>query len=602
MSGRPQLLLWRAMREQRWELAGAAALGFVAAASAVALLGTSAWLIATAAGAPPVLTLTVAAVMVRAFALARAVFRYGERLAGHDAAFRGLIGLRVRVYRQMERLAPAGITQLGRGDWLARMVGDVDAAVDLPLRVVLPWLQSALVVAGAVAFLWWLAPAAALLMALAGLAGVMLVPWLVARITARAEARLAPLRAELSSALVTAFDAAADLEVFGARDLAIGQIAAVDSRLTRLGRREALGLGLAGALVTAVQGIAVVGSLCLTIPAVTDGTLEPVWLAVAVLLPLAVFDVVAGVPAAAITVQRVRASAIRIQELATMESPANEPVHPVDCPPGFTGLRLAEVSVTWDAHRPAVLTGISLSIDPGEHVYLVGPSGAGKSTLAQVLMGFLRYSGRIGVNGVELSCIEPDELRTRVGLLEQRAHIFGTTIQENVTLGREGEVPERVEAALTSAQLDAMIARLPRGIHTPVGSFGSSISGGEAQRLALARLLAEPRPLVILDEPTEHLDLATAVAVDSVIMGQLASLTTITITHHLLTIPADARVFVLQDGRLAAADTCEELLLGGGWFAEQWEVQRDVAAVGVQVASAVGSPAGTGRHADDREG
>ena len=139
------------MSSHRRELAGAGILGAIASLSAVALLGTSAWLISTAAEMPPVLTLTVAAVMVRFLALSRALFRYAERLVGHDAAFRGLTELRVVVYSSLERLAPTGLSAFGRGDLLARLVADVDAALDLPLRVILPWLQAVLVAAATVA-------------------------------------------------------------------------------------------------------------------------------------------------------------------------------------------------------------------------------------------------------------------------------------------------------------------------------------------------------------------------------------------------------------------------------------------------------------------
>ncbi|MDD2858866.1 MAG: ABC transporter transmembrane domain-containing protein, partial [Candidatus Nanopelagicales bacterium] len=269
MRSTPVRTVWQAMREQRPALTGAALLGFVASASAVALLGTSAWLIATAAGAPPVLTLSVAAVMVRAFALSRALFRYTERLAGHAAAFRGLAGLRVSVYQQLERLAPGGIAHFGRGDLLSRLVADVDTAVDLPLRVVLPWAQAALVVAGSVVFLAWLLPSLGVFIALVGLAALVLVPWIVSRVTARAEAQFAPARAQLATSMVTGFTAVADLSALGAEDRALGRLAQLDAELTRLGRREAYGLGAAGALMTLVQGVAVVGAILLVIPAVS---------------------------------------------------------------------------------------------------------------------------------------------------------------------------------------------------------------------------------------------------------------------------------------------------------------------------------------------
>ena len=567
--------LWQSMREQRWELAGATALGFIASACAVALLGTAAWLIATAAGAPPVLTLSVAAVMVRAFALGRAVFRYAERLTGHDAAFRGLVGLRVAVYSQLERLAPSGIAHFGRGDLLARIVTDVDTAVDLPLRVILPWLQGTLVVLGSVIFLWWLLPTAAVLMLALGAVAVLAVPWLISRVTARAEARLAPLRGELSSALVTAFSAASDIQAFGAQGQVLQRLADIDRQLTDLGRREAFGLGLAGALMTVVQGAAVLGSVWLVGIAVIDGHLAPVWLAVAALLPLAVFDVLAVLPGAAIAEQRVRAAAVRLDALSHLPSPVLPSSSPLEMTPGFTGLIIRDLSVRLTTDAIPILQNVNFAIGPAEHIYVVGPSGAGKSTLVSALMGFTAYEGSIVINDCELRRLDADSLRLNVGLLEQHSHIFGTTIEENVSLGRNSADATRVTSALADARLATMLARLPDGIDTAVGSFGSSISGGEAQRIAVARLLIEPRALVLLDEPTSHLDVENAAALDALLREQFASAATLTITHNLIAIPASARVIVLDQGQVTEAGSCEELALSDGWFAEQFAVQLE---------------------------
>lgn len=579
MTRSPVRVVWRAMREQRPALAGAAVLGFIAAASAVALLGTSAWLIATAAGAPPVLTLSVAAVMVRAFALSRAVFRYAERLAGHAAAFRGLVGLRVSVYRQLERLAPGGLAGFGRGDLLTRIVSDVDTAVDLPLRVVLPWAQGVLVLAGSLVFLAWLLPALALLMAVVGVIALVLVPWVVARLTAHAEAQLAPARARLATGLVTGLSAVADLTAAGAQERALRRLAELDGELTRLGRREAAGLGLAGGLMTLVQGIAVVGSILLVVPAVTSGRLDGVWLAVAALLPLAILDVLATLPASAIAHQRVRSGAARIAALDALPTPVVQEEPVLDVPAGFTGLALAGLGASWAQGAGPTLAGITLDIQPGEHVHLVGPSGAGKSTLAGVLMGFLPYDGSATVNGVEIARADLDQVRSRIGLLAQRAHIFDTSIEENITLGRRGLDAEAIAGAVHGAQLDAMVARLPQGTASMVGPFGSAVSGGEAQRIALARLLVEPRPFVILDEPTEHLDADMAQEVDRVLRAELSSCTTLTISHALLGIPDDARVIELQDGRVTADGTCRELRARPTWFAQQWQAQHEVGLV-----------------------
>jgi ATP-binding cassette subfamily C protein CydCD len=575
----PVRVVWQAMREQRPALTGAALLGFIASASAVALLGTSAWLIATAAGAPPVLTLSVAAVMVRAFALLRAVFRYAERLAGHAAAFRGLTGLRVSVYQQLERLAPGGIARFGRGDLLSRLVADVDTAVDLPLRVVLPWAQAALVVVGSVAFLAWLLPGLAVLITVVGLAALVLVPWIVARVTARAEAQFAPARAQLASSLVTGFTAVADLAALGAQDRALAQLSELDAELTRLGRRESYGLGAAGALMTLVQGAAVVGALLLAVPAVSSGQIDGVWLAVAALLPIGIFDVLATLPGSAIAFQRVRAGAVRIAALDDLPTPVVSPEVPQELPSGFTGIVLEDLSASWEPDGATVLAGVSLTIAPGDQVVLVGPSGAGKSTLAGVLMGFLPYRGSARVNGVEIASADLDQVRERIGLLAQRSHVFDTTIAENITLGRPGLSEAAVTSAVHGAQLDAMVARLPQGTASAVGPFGAAISGGEAQRIALARLMVQPRPCVILDEPTEHLDQAMAREVDQVLADQLSAFTTITITHALLVVPDRARVIELQDGRITAEGTAQDLRAGDSWFAQQWRAQRDISLV-----------------------
>jgi len=572
----PELHLWRAMREQRWELTGAAVLGFIASACAVALLGTAGWLIATAAGAPPVLTLTVAAVMVRAFALGRAVFRYLERLAGHDAAFRGLVGLRVSVYEQFERLAPAGISNFGRGDLLTRLVADVDTAVDLPLRLILPWAQSFLVILGAGVFFWWLMPSLAAFIVVLGVIALALIPLVVSRNTSRSENRLAPKRAELATTLVVAFSAVADINAYGANEQALSRIHKIDEELTALGRKTAAGLALGGALMTALQGVAVIGVMWLVIPKITEGTIDPVWIAVAALLPLAIFDVLATLPNSAAALHRVRASAERIESLTHLPTPVAEPVQPQQISLGFTGLVVRELCSSWPGSAKPALHNVSFTLQAGQDLYVVGPSGSGKSTLANVLMGFTNYSGSVLVNGVELSQVDHDQIRQRIGWLAQQAHIFDTTIEENILLGRAEIAPETVLAALTGAQLDEMLNRLPNGSKSKVGAFGSSVSGGEAQRIALARLTVDPRPLVILDEPLEHLDSDTAQAVENVLSQQLSQSALITITHHLLSIPDDAAVLELHEGSVVSAGTCQEIRNKTGWFQAQWQVQFEI--------------------------
>lgn len=570
----PVRALWDEMSSQRRELSLAGLMGAIASGSAVALLGASAWLIATAATMPPVLTLTVAAVMVRGFAISRAVFRYSERLIGHDAAFRGLTQLRVRVYEQLERLAPTGLRAFARGDLLGRLVADVDAALDLPLRVILPWIQAVLVAGATVAFLVWLMPSTGLVVAVLSIIAIAAVPWIIAATARSAEARMAPARAELTSAVVRSLDATAEIAAFGVASHATAQVQSHDEQLTKLNVRESYSLGLGGGIGTLVQGAAVVAALVLVVPAVVDGSLDPVWLAVAALLPLALFDVLAGLPASALSYQRLRGSAFRLQEVQQTPSPVVQPAHPVSIPETITGLTVRGLSARWVEGSDA-LCDINLSVTAGSRVAVVGPSGAGKSTLAAVIMGFLPYDGSVRVSEVEVSEADGDDLRRHVGILTQQAHIFDTTILDNVRIAGPQSSDDDVAAAVTAAQLDPWLASLPKGLRTPVGSFGQAVSGGERQRIALARVLLEGCPLVILDEPTEHLDGATADDLNDTLDRVLVNRTVLLITHRLRGVEQYDHIVVLEGGRVVDQGTHEDLMGRAGWYAEQWSLESE---------------------------
>jgi ATP-binding cassette subfamily C protein CydCD len=577
----PVRAVWRDMSTHRRELLGAAILGAVASLSAVGLLGTSAWLISRASEMPPVLDLAIAALMVRVLAISRALFRYGERLVGHDAAFRGLTQLRVVVYTNLERLAPTGLAAFGRGDLLTRLVGDVDAALDLPLRVMLPWMQAILTSAVTVAFVAWLLPPAGIAVGILAAASLTFTPWIAARTARTAEDRVAPAKARMSAAVVQQLDATADITVYGAGRSASGEVRRLDDDLTRLNEREAYSLGMGSGFGVLLQGLAVTIALAVGINAVWTGRIEPVWLAVVALLPLALFDVLSTLPGAALAYQRLRGSAQRIAEVEQAPVPVPDPVDAVAVPPVFGGLFVTSVTSGWgatDADDIAVhaIQDITLTVSPGERVAVVGPSGAGKSTLANVLMGFLPYQGSARLSGVEIREADGDEVRTVVGMLTQQAHIFDTSVADNVRIGDPGADDEVVTAALDHVHLGEFIAGLPEGIDTVVGSFGASISGGERQRIALARLLLARRTFVILDEPTEHLDGPTAVSLTETIMEALGDDTLLLITHRLTGLEGFDRIVELQDGRMIAEGTHEQLLAEGGWYADQWRTESEL--------------------------
>jgi len=573
-----------AMRTQKWRLSAAAFFGVVASLSTVALLGTSGWLISYAAQMPPVLALSVAAVLVRSFALSRSVFRYLERLVGHDAAFRGLSGLREQVYSRLERLAPVGLRRYFGGDLLARLVADVDAAVDLPLRVVLPWLQAFFVSLATVLFLAWLVPGAGLALGVILLVGLTIVPWLVGRLARQAQLRSAPARGALSTAVVSSLKGNADLLAFGATASALAAIGERDADLTAVAKRESAGLGLGVGLSTALQGAAVVACVIAAIPAVVEGRIEPQWLAVAALLPLAAYDVVATLPAAALARLKVRSTAIRLDEVLDEPLPVSDPVKSAAEPPPPVSVECRDVRAAWPGAAEDTLRGVSLVMRVGERVAVVGPSGAGKSTLANALMRFLEYHGDIDLSGVSTHDLTGDQVRREVGMLQQDAHIFDTTLRDNLRVGRIDATDDDLRAVLARVGLAPWLSGLPAGLDERVSA--ATMSGGERQRVALARLLLAARSVLILDEPTEHLDPGSADLLTEDLLEVTRGRSTLLITHRLQGLDQVDRIVVLIQGQVRAEGTHEELLAQGGWYADRWmsEVERgDLAALTAQI-------------------
>ncbi len=369
-------------------------LGAMAIGCGVGLMAVSAWLISSAALRPPILELEVAIVAVRAFGLGRGVFRYAERLVSHDAAFRALSRLRLAVYDRLAVVAPAGVPAYRRGDLLERLVRDVDATQDLPLRVLQPYVSGAVVALASVVLAWFILPVAGVVLGISLLLAATVVPWITARAAADADRASAPARGDLNGDVLTLLDGVGDLSLSGAAPAWLDRLATDDRRIGDLAGRSARAAGLASGLGVLLSGGAVVAMLLVAIPALRSGELAGVNLAVLVLLPLATYEAVVAMPTAALALGRVRGSAQRVVEVLDAVDPVPDPAEPAAIPAGVVGLALRGVSAGWPG-GPAVLDGLDLVVAPGARVGLVGSSGAGKSTLLAVLAGFLPYDGSI---------------------------------------------------------------------------------------------------------------------------------------------------------------------------------------------------------------
>jgi thiol reductant ABC exporter CydC subunit len=559
----------------RGRLLLAVLLGALAAGSAVALTATSAWLVGRAAQHPSASSLAVAIAAVRVLGVGRGTFRYAERLVGHDAAFRVLARLRGRAYRRLEVLAPAGLPAFRSGDLLSRLVADVDEVQELFLRVVPPFAVAALVGAGAVVVCWVLLPWAGVVL----LAGLLLagtaVPALSALSARASEGRTAAARGAVAANVVDTLRAAPDLVAYGAVGSRLAQLGDAEDRLDRLNRASARTAGVGASGVALLAGLALWGVLMTGVAGLDSHSMSGVDLAVIALTALAAFDVVSGLPLAAQLAERVRRSGGRVLELDDVPDPVVEPAAPLAVPAGPHHLVVRNLHVRWTPTGPDVLHGIDLDLPPGRRVAVVGPSGSGKTTLAMVLLRFLDPStGVVTLDGIPLTAFAGDDVRRVVGLCAQDAHVFDTSLADNLLLARPDADDAAVAAALAGARLDGFVASLPQGLDTPVGEHGARLSGGQRQRLALARVLLADFPVVVLDEPAEHLDTPTADSLTADLLAATEGRTTVLVTHRLAGLDAVDEVVVVEAGRIVERGSHAQLLAAGGAYAARVAAER----------------------------
>lgn len=559
----------------RRRLAQASLLGAGAIGASIALMGTSAWLISRAAQHPAEASLTLAIVGVQFFGLSRGFLRYGERLVGHDAALRMLADLRVRVYERLEALAPAGLPFFRRGDLVARAVHDVDSLQDVVLRVIEPFVVATIVGIGTVAALWWFLPEAGLVLLVALLLSATAVPWLTGRLATREEARQATVRGELAAEVVDLIDGGPELVVMGGAGDQLTRIGQADGRLRALSRRGAGTAGIGLALTSGLAGLASWGALTLGVRAAHGGSLNGALLALLALVPLAAVELVSPLPAATQALQRSRVAAGRV--FAAMDAPAvvTDPVRPADLPTGPHTVELHGVWASYPGAGRAALRGVDLSLHPGRRVALVGPSGAGKSTLADVLVRFLPAdAGEATLDGVPLERLRADDVRRVVGLVEQKPHLFDTTLAENLRIGRRSASDDDLVAVLGRVGLGAWLEGLPMGLSTAVGSMGGRLSGGQRQRVAVARALLADFPILVLDEPAEHLEPAAADALTADLLEVTEGRAALLITHRLAGLEQVDEIVVLDRGVVVERGTHSALLEAGGRYAASWWEER----------------------------
>ena len=540
-------------------------LGVAGALSALGLAALSAWLITRAWQMPPVLYLSMAITAVRALGISRGLFRYLERLATHDLALGAMATARERLYLALASGSPAYSVTLRRSQLLTRTGDDIDELGNALIRGLVPIGVGLTTSVAAVAIMALISGWAALVLAIALIVSGVIAPWLAGRGSAHSIADGAAALSRSAEATTTALWHAGELTVARRRDAVLRGarradadtiVAADRGERIQAAAAAATPLSLGASLFAAcVIGIGMASQVTGSIADVssTSGALTPMALGVLILLPLSAFESTAPLTEAGVQLQRSRQSAARVMALvdgargiersdAGTEGALSDGV---DVENHIDDVAVHEMPVTlraealrwgWSAHQqlgPA--DGVNLTLQPGSRLAVVGPSGVGKSTLLLTLAGLL--DARNGALGATDSQGNEVELRAATCYFAEEGHVFSTSVAENLRVARGDVTDSEIDDALSAVGLADWIAQLPAGAHTPLVGGVDALSGGQRRRLLLARALIHRAPIVLLDEPTEHLDADVAQSMLTQILDPASGLfgpdrTVVVVTHQ----------------------------------------------------------------------
>ncbi|MDO9300304.1 MAG: thiol reductant ABC exporter subunit CydC, partial [Anaerolineales bacterium] len=585
---KPQNTLFRLMQflEGNWaRVALSVVIGSVTIGSSVALMGTSAWLISTAALHPSVADLGVSVVGVRLFGITRGIFRYMERLVSHDVTFRLLSRLRVWFYEKLEPLAPARLMEFRAGDLLARIIGDVETLENFYVRVVSPPLTAAIVGIFTSIFLASFYPILAPVFLTFFLSLGIVLPALAQIISRKPAEQTITLRADLHTRLVDGIQGMADLLAYGHADERLNQISSIGLNYGDAQRRMAQVTGFHAGLSTLLTNLGLWMILFLSIPQVTSGNLAGPMLASLTLLTFASFEAVTPLPLAAQMWNSSREAARRLFEVVDTEPEIRDEGQVISNKEEqlvtHNLLLVNNLSFTYPHQTTPALQNVNFDLRPSTSHSNVGPSGAGKSTLANLLLRFWDYEvGEITLSGESLKELNQDRVRERIGLVSQNTYFFNTSIYENLRFARRKVTREEVEAAAKAAQIHDFILSLPKSYDTMIGEQGLRLSGGERQRLAIARVLIKDAPILILDEPTANLDPLTEKDVLETLFGVMKKKTSLLITHRLVGLENMGEILVMDHGQIVERGTHASLIQQRGLYHRMWTYQNRILDLG----------------------
>ena len=533
-------------------------LSLITSMAAITLLSLSGWFITASAmagllsidGNVLAFNFMLPAAQIRALAIMRTLGRYAERLVTHEATFRVLAQIRSWFFQQLIPLVPGRLALMRSGDLLSRMTADIDALDALYLRLVAPVFVAILGVTAVTIVLATYAPIISIANGLILLVAAVYVPWLFNRLGNEGAERITVLMANYKIRQVDTLQGFADLLANQAYERYSVFLQQFSDRMIHTQRQNNCLTGISSAITFLLSQISFTVVLILAGLLYTENQLTGSEVALVVFCVLASFELVTPLPQALQMLAKTQKSAQRIRQVAKLKPTITEPQQILLLPQSYD-LQLSDVCFRYSDQQDWVLKNINVQIPLGTKLAILGASGSGKTTLLHLIMHYFDPElGQVALAGYSLSQYGSEPLMTCFGVLSQRSQLFATTIKENLLIAKPDATAKELDAAIKAAGLEKFISYLPEGLNTWVGESGVKVSGGEARRIALARLYLKDAPILILDEPTEGLDSETERDVFQALSVFATKKTIIMVTHRAAGLSLVDKVYRMEQGVL----------------------------------------------------
>ena len=521
-------------------LVGGIILSLLTALASIALLTLSGWFISASAiaglaaldGNALAFNFMLPAAQIRALAITRTLGRYGERLVTHEATFRVLAGIRSWFFQQLIPLVPGRLSVMRSGDLLSRMTADIDALDALYLRLLAPAIVAIIGVTAVTVFLAFYAPIISVATGLMLIFASVFVPWVFNRLGRAGAEEIVVLAANFRIRQIDMIQGLADLKANQAYGRFSGFLEQFSDVMINTQRQNNRLSAISSVLTLLLSQITLILALVLVALSFDEGLLSGSDLALVVFCVIAAFELVMPLPQAIQMLAKTQKAARRIRQVTEMTPTIWQTTQALALPSRYD-LQLNDVNFRYADHQDWALKNISLTIPQGSKIAIVGANGSGKTTLLHLLMRYYDpEQGSVLLAGQNIRQFDADELMTCFGVLSQRSQLFASSIKENLLIAKPDASATELDTAIKAAGLEKFISYLPEGLETWVGESGLKVSGGEARRIALARLYLKNAPVLILDEPTEGLDSETERDVFKALADFTRDKTVVMVTHR----------------------------------------------------------------------